>query len=108
MVSQKNYFGWITSWTCQNVSTSGDTQLTITYSGKPSYTHPTILGPGDVLDVFVNSDTHLPDSTYIGGATIEATNSLVDIACTVGFSNPLKRSTVSAGDWGTRQNGFPK
>jgi hypothetical protein len=105
---QKAYYGWNTSFTCQNVSPSGSTQLNITYSGYSSYTHPTTLAPGDVVEVNVNQDTHLPPASYIGGVTIEAVNTAVDIACTVGSSNVNKFQTQLAGDWSQRYNAFSK
>ncbi|MEJ5202747.1 MAG: hypothetical protein WHV66_10995, partial [Anaerolineales bacterium] len=103
----KNYYGWISSFTCQNVSPSGDTQLRITYDGYPAYTHPTVLGPGQQIEIYVPGDTHITASTYQGGATVEATNTAVDIACVVGLNNPTRMASL-AGDWATRFTGFPK
>jgi hypothetical protein len=103
----KNYFGWISSFTCQNVSSSGSTQLRITYAGYPAYTHPTTLGPGQQVEVNVQTDTHITASSYQGGVTVEAVNTAVNIACTVGLNNPTRAATL-AGDWASRYNGFKK
>ena len=103
----KNYYGWISSFTCQNVSPSGSTQLRITYTGYPAYTHPTTLGPGQQVEVFVPADSHITAASYQGGATVEAINTAVDIACVVGLNNPTRMASL-AGDWSTRFSGFPK
>jgi hypothetical protein len=103
----KNYFGWISSFTCQNVGTSGSTQLSITYSGYPTFTHPTVLDPGEQVEVNVTADTHITATSYQGGVTVEATNSAALIACTVGLNNPTRAATL-LGDWASRYNGFKK
>jgi hypothetical protein len=103
----KNYFGWISSFTCQNVGTSGSTQLNITYAGYPTYTHPTTLAPGQQVEVNVTNDTHITATSYQGGVTVTATNSAALIACTVGLNNPTRAATL-LGDWASRYNGFKK
>lgn len=103
----KNYYGWISSFSCQNVSPSGSTQLRITYAGYPAYTHPSTLGPGQQVEVYVPTDSHITAASYQGGVTVEAINTAVDITCVVGLNNPSRLASL-AGDWSTRFGGFPK
>ena len=103
----KYYFGWISSFTCQNVSPAGSTQLRITYDGESPYTHSTVLGPGAQVEVKVFEESILPATGYIGGVVVESTNTSVDISCTVGHNNPSKLSTIP-GDWAQRYNAFSK
>jgi hypothetical protein len=105
---QKNYFGWNSSFTCQNVSPSGSTQLRVTYAGYAPYVYGTVLGPGQQVEISVTNDAHIGAASYQGGLTVEAVNTAVDIACVVGLSNLLKYQTVLIGDWAQRYNAFPK
>lgn len=98
----KSYFGWNTSFTCQNVGTV-NTSLNISYDGFTSHAYNTAtLSPGETVEIFQPSESFLP-SGHQGGATITANASGALTACVVNFNNP---GLMSTGDWSMSYNAF--
>jgi hypothetical protein len=103
----KAYYGWNTSFTCQNVGTVA-TKLHVAYDGFASnaYDTSTTLNPGKTLEIFQPSESFLPNGTQTG-ATITAVASGGEIACIVNFNNPAQMATT-VGDWSMSYNAFNK
>lgn len=99
----KSYYGWNTSFTCQNVG-SVDTSLNISYDSYSANAYDTTsLSPGGTLEIFQPAETFLP-SSYQGGALITANaGSSAAIACIVNFNNA---GLMSTGDWSMSYNAF--
>jgi hypothetical protein len=103
----KSYFGWTTSFTCQNISPSASTTLNVKYDGYTgnAYNTPT-LAPGDTWEKVTSVETFLPNG-FQGGATITANNGGADITCIVNFNNAPQMGST-AGDWSMSYNAFNK
>jgi len=99
----KYYFNWITSVTCQNVSSTATT-LNFSYQGFPAYNHPETLTEGEAIQVFVPNEAFLPVG-YQGGLTVSANAAGAEIACIVSHNNPSNLS-ITSGDWATYYNAF--
>ncbi len=94
----KEYFGWNSSVTCQNVTGSAaDTTLKLEYSGHSAYDDTEVLSDGEIIQYYVPNETFL-NNGYIGGLKVTANNSSALISCIVGNNNPSKLS-VTPGDW---------
>jgi hypothetical protein len=102
----KSYYGWNTSFTCQNVGTT-TTSLNILYSGYAASAYNTAaLAPGDTIEVFQPAETFLP-AGFQGGATVTANVAASEIACIVNFNNPAQMNST-VGDWSMSYNAFNK
>jgi hypothetical protein len=102
---QKYYYNWITSISCQNVSTV-PTTIHISYEDYTgdAYTNPTSLSEGDTLKWLIVNEAFLP-AGYQGSATITANAASAEISCSVGLSNPTNLG-VLPGDWTNQYNAF--
>jgi len=98
----KSYYGWNTSFTCQNVG-STSTSLNIAYDGYAgnAYNTKTLAG-GETVEVFQPGETFLP-SGHQGGATITANTSGALVSCIVNFNNA---DLMDTGDWSMSYNAF--
>jgi hypothetical protein len=103
----KSYYGWNTSFTCQNISSSTSTTLNVKYDGYAgnAYNTPS-LAPGATWEKVTSSEGFLP-SGFQGGATITANTGGADITCIVNFNNGAQMGS-SAGDWSMSYNAFNK
>lgn len=103
----KSYFGWNTSFTCQNISSSTSTSLNVKYDGYSgnAYNTPS-LAPGETWEKVTSSEGFLP-SGFQGGATITANTGGADITCIVNFNNGAQMGST-AGDWSMSYNAFNK
>lgn len=100
----KSYYGWNTSFTCQNVG-SVDTTLNIKYDrfSANAYNTP-VLRPGESIEKFTPGESFLPNG-YQGGVTVTANASGAQIACIVNFNNPTQMASTR-GDWSMSYNAF--
>lgn len=81
----KAYYGWNTSFTCQNIG-SDATTLHIVYSGFESDAYDTAeLASGETVEIYTPGETFLPDG-HVGGATVTANVATADITCIVNFN----------------------
>jgi hypothetical protein len=101
----KYYYNWISSITCQNVSTT-PTTLNFAYTGYPAYNHPTTLNEGGSVQVFVPSEAFLPNG-FVGGVTVRANAAGAQISCIVSENNPTQQLT-KPGDWAFYYNAYNK
>jgi hypothetical protein len=104
--TMKAYYGWNTSFTCQNVG-SVETDLHIAYDGFASDEYDTaVLGLGEALEIFQPNETFLPDN-HVGGATVTANEAGAEITCIVNFNN-VTQMGATVGDWSMSYNAFAK
>lgn len=104
--TMKAYYGWNTSFTCQNVGTLA-TDLHIAYDGYGANEYDTdVLGIGETLEVFQPAETFLPDG-HVGGATVTANEAGAEITCIVNFNNATQMGSTT-GDWSMSYNAFAK
>ena len=99
----KFYYSWVSSITCQNVS-STPTTLNFAYQGHTPYDHPTTLNEGNIAQVYVPNEAFLPNG-YIGGVTVTANAVGANIACIASHSN-FTNLSIYPGDWSTYYNAF--
>ncbi len=103
----KSYFGWNTSFTCQNISSSTSTSLNVKYDGYSSNAYNTpSLAPGATWEKVTSSESFLP-SGFQGGATITANTVGANISCIVNFNNGTQMGST-LGDWSMSYNAFNK
>jgi hypothetical protein len=102
----KSYFGWNTSFTCQNVSATAST-LEIEYAGYAANAYNTpSLAANAAIEIFTPSEAFLP-AGHQGGATITANNASAKISCIVNFNNATQMG-LKPGDWSMSYNAFNK
>jgi hypothetical protein len=102
----KSYYGWNTSFTCQNIG-SVATTLNVKYDGYAGNAYNTgSLAIGGALEVFTPSESFLPNS-FQGGATISANAGTGEISCIVNFNNATQMGST-LGDWSMSYNAFNK
>jgi hypothetical protein len=102
----KSYYGWNTSFTCQNIGAT-TTDLHIEYDGFASDAYDTAdLTPGDTVEVYTPGETFLP-AGHVGGATVTANVASSLITCIVNFNNPTQMGST-VGDWSMSYNAFNK
>ena len=100
----KSYYGWNTSFTCQNIGAVA-TSINVSYDGYTANAYDTAtLNPGDTLEVVQSNEAFLP-AGHQGGATITANTSGASIACIVNFNNA---GLMTTGDWSMSYNAFNK
>jgi hypothetical protein len=104
--TMKSYYGWNTSFTCQNVGTI-PTSLNVLYDGYAANEYDTAeLVAGESWERYTPNEAFLPNG-HVGGATITANAVGAQITCIVNFNNPGMMSTT-IGDWSMSYNAFPK
>jgi hypothetical protein len=102
----KSYYGWNTSFTCQNVGSTATT-LHIVYSGYTGNAYDTAsLAAGATLEKYTPGETFLP-AGHQGGATVTANTAGAQVACIVNFNNGTQMGTT-VGDWSMSYNAFNK
>lgn len=102
----KAYYGWNTSFTCQNVGSTATT-LHIAYDGYAGNAYNTAsLAGGATVEVYTPSEAFLPAS-HQGGATVTANTAGASITCIVNFNNATQMSST-VGDWSMSYNAFNK
>jgi len=98
----KDYYGWSTSLTCQNVGTIG-TKLRVHYTGYGGSDYATTtLAPGATIERFTGGEAFLPYG-FRGGAQITALTPGAKVTCIVNLNNASKAAT-EAGDWSMSYN----
>jgi hypothetical protein len=104
--TMKAYYGWNTSFTCQNVG-SITTSLHVAYDGYGANDYDTDpLVAGETWERYTPSELFLP-SPHVGGATITANTAGSEITCIVNFNNPAQMG-ITVGDWSMSYNAFNK
>ena len=100
--TMKQYYGWDTSFTCQNIGTTA-TALNISYQGYASkaYNTPT-LASGASVEVYQPGESFLPNG-YRGSVTVKANASGGEIACIVNQTQPANQA-AGMGDWSMSYN----
>jgi hypothetical protein len=102
--AMKAYFGWNTSFTCQNVGGVA-TSLHIEYDGFAGNAYDTSsLAPGATVERFQPGESFLPNG-YQGGVTVTANTGGALISCIVNFNNPTQMGST-VGDWSMSYNAF--
>lgn len=102
----KAYYGWSTSFTCQNVGSTATT-LHIAYDGFAGNAYDTAsLAGGATVEVYTPGEAFLPAS-HQGGATVTANTAGASIACIVNFNNATQMGST-VGDWSMSYNAFNK
>jgi hypothetical protein len=102
----KAYYGWNTSFTCQNVGTIATT-LHIVYSGYAANAYDTAsLSGGGTIEKVTANEAFLP-AGHAGGVTVTANTAGASIACIVNFNNATQMATT-VGDWSMSYNAFNK
>lgn len=100
----KAYYGWNTSFTCQNIGGT-TTTLHVLYDGFAGNAYDTAaLGPNDTIEVVTANEAFLP-AGHVGGATVTANTGGSSIACIVNFNNA---GLMPTGDWSMSYNAFNK
>lgn len=100
----KAYYGWNTSFTCQNIG-STTTTLEVVYDGYAGNAYDTVaLDPNDTIEVVTANEAFLP-AGHVGGATVTANTVGSTIACIVNFNNA---GLMATGDWSMSYNAFNK
>lgn len=104
--TMKSYYGWNTSFTCQNVGAIAS-DLNIEYDGYASDAYDTdVLDPGDALEIFQPAEDFLP-ANHVGGATVTGNVAGAEITCVVNFNN-VEQMGSTYGDWSMSYNAFAK
>jgi len=102
----KSYYGWNTSFTCQNVS-SVATTLHVEYNGYSGNAYDTIsLTQGKTIEIVQATEGFLPNG-YQGGLNVTANSSSSSVSCIVNFNNATQMGSTS-GDWSMSVNAFSK
>lgn len=91
----KKYYGWDTSFTCQNVGTV-PTSLYISYQNYAANAYNTgVLQPGQSIEIYQPAEAFLPNG-YRGSVTVRANAEGAQIACIV---NQTHGANQGKGDW---------
>lgn len=102
--TMKSYYGWNTSFTCQNIG-STDTTVSVAYDGYTANSYNSAsLSAGDTIEVVQAGEAFLP-AGFQGGVTVTANTAGASIACIVNLNNATQMGTV-AGDWSMSYNAF--
>jgi hypothetical protein len=98
----KQYYGWDTSFTCQNVG-SVATALNVSYQGHAASAYNTAsLNPGDSIEIYQPGESFLPNG-YRGATTVTANASGAEIACIVNQTHGANQA-AGMGDWSMSYN----
>lgn len=99
----KSYYGWNTSFTCQNLGIA-DVDLNIVYTGYEAYGYTfNNLPPGGTKEFYTPLESFLPAGARTS-VTVTA-DSGAEVACIVNFTNPNSIIT-KPGDWSMSYNAF--
>jgi len=91
------YYGWDTSLTCQNVSSTATT-LNISYQNYAASAYNTAsLGQGDSVEIYQPAETFLPDG-YRGSVSVTANTSGAEIVCIANLTHGANQ-LAGLGDW---------
>jgi hypothetical protein len=102
----KSYYGWNTSFTCQNVGATS-TSLHIEYAGHAANAYNTAtLTTGQALEKVTPNESFL-SAGYQGGVTVTANTVGANIACIVNFNNATQMAST-VGDWSMSYNAINK
>jgi hypothetical protein len=98
----KKYYGWDTSFTCQNVG-SVTTTLNIVYQGYAVNAYNTkSLSPGESIEIYQPAEAFLPNG-YRGSVTVTANATGAKIACIVNQTHGANQA-AGKGDWSMSYN----
>jgi hypothetical protein len=98
----KQYYGWDTSFTCQNVGTVATT-LNISYQGYSLNAYDTAsLDPGVSVEVYQPGESFLPNG-YRGSVTVAASATGAEVACIVNETHGANQA-AGMGDWSMSYN----
>jgi hypothetical protein len=98
----KQYYGWDTAFTCQNIGTVA-TSLNISYQNYAANAYDTgTLEPGDSIQKYNPAETFLPNG-YVGAVTVTANASGGEIACIVNQTHGANQA-AGMGDWSMSYN----
>jgi hypothetical protein len=101
-VVMKQYFGWDTAFTCQNIGTVS-TSLNVSYQDYAGNAYNTAtLTPGASIVVVQPNEPFLPNG-YVGAATVKANTSGAEIACIVNQTHGANQA-AGMGDWSMSYN----
>lgn len=100
--TMKKYYGWDTSFTCQNVGTV-PTSLNISYQGYEGNAYNTkTLAVGEPIEVYQPGESFLPLG-FRGSATVKANAAGGQVACIVNQTQGAKQAS-GLGDWSMSYN----
>jgi len=104
----KYYYGWISSFTCQNVG-AVKSSMNISYQNYEANGYSTAeLNPGTTVEIFQPNESFLPNG-YRGSVTVVANNAAAQIACIANFNQPANMANgATLGDWSMSYNAFNK
>jgi hypothetical protein len=104
-VIMNDFYGWYTSFTCQNVQDSGTANATYAYSGIgcPGGGCSFVLGPGETAEVVQKFDGGLAGNKGEFSVTVTATGA--QIACIANETHSVNQQ-AGTGDWSMSYNGF--
>jgi len=98
----KQYYGWDTAFTCQNIGTVS-TSLNVSYQNHTGNAYNTgTLAPGASIQVYNPAESFLPNG-YIGAATVTANTAGGEIACIVNQTHGANQA-AGMGDWSMSYN----
>ncbi len=107
----RSYYGWFSSITCQNIS-STPTDLTVSFQNGTPFTSKTTLSQGNteefVTEFPMGKQGYTLSEKYTGGVTITANNTSANIACVINHTNKVNQSRNVPGDWSMSTNAFNK
>ena len=96
------YFGWDTSFTCQNVGEVATT-LSISYQDHEADAYDTAaLAAGESIEVYQPAETFLAEG-YRGAAVVTANAAGAEIACIVNLTHGANQA-ADMGDWSMSYN----
>jgi hypothetical protein len=105
----KKYYGWDTSFTCQNIG-SFPTALKLAYDKYGERTTE-VLQPLKNIEVYTPLEpllANVPSTTNLQtSVTVTAVNTAASITCIVNFTNPVN-IPKAPGDWSMSYNAFNK
>ena len=101
-VVMKQYYGWDTAFTCQNI-VSVSTSVNFSYQNYAANAYNSgTLAPGASVQVYQPSEAFLPNG-YVGGVTVTANAAGGEIACIVNQTHAANQA-AGMGDWSMSYN----
>jgi hypothetical protein len=98
----KQYYGWDTAFSCQNIG-SVATTLNLSYQGHALDDYDTAsIDPGESVEVYQPGESFLP-SGYRGSVTVTAAEASAEIACIVNQTHGANQA-AGMGDWSMSYN----
>jgi hypothetical protein len=100
--TMKQYYGWDTAFTCQNVG-GVNTALNISYQGYAGNAYNTAsLAPGASVEIYQPGESFLPNG-FRGSVTVQANASGGEVACIVNQTQGANQA-AGMGDWSMSYN----